>query len=178
MAIPNVDEWLEKEDLACKTQRSERLSWLASRAPAAEIWTFSGGWLSKHLFEEARYSFVYGQYIAASVLGYAFVERTLGSLFYASGRNDLQRATGKKLIHEAMQINLLSAEEALAFNRARQLRNPLVHFKPPLQQESPDTRAYATGKQPYEIVESDAKHILEVMFRLVAKQALGMPPTN
>ncbi|MES2681909.1 MAG: hypothetical protein V4650_00175 [Pseudomonadota bacterium] len=169
----SCDEWLEHEDLACREQRVKRLSFLAQKTPQAELWMFSGGWLSKQLFEEARYSFVYGQFIAASVLGFAFVERTLASLFYASGRNDLQRATGVKLIEEAVLVSWLSEQEAAAFNVARCLRNPLVHFRHPMHEDLPDTRAFYSESDPHRIVEADAEQILEVMFRLVAKQAPG-----
>ena len=56
----------------------------------------SDGMMAKYLFEETRYCFVYGQYLAViSVLGMALVERTLAAEFYASGRDDLER--GKHL---------------------------------------------------------------------------------
>ena len=38
-------------------------------SPSAQGFVLSGGWLSKQLLEEAKYSFVYGQYIAADILG-------------------------------------------------------------------------------------------------------------
>ena len=46
--------------------------------------------MAKFLFEETRYCFAYGQYLAVIVLGVAFIERTLAAEFYASGRNDLR----------------------------------------------------------------------------------------
>jgi hypothetical protein len=166
-------QWLASEDSGCLQQRAARLTWLMEKAPRAEIWTFPGGWLGKHLFEEARYCFVHGQFIAAAVLGFAFVERTLASMFYGAGRNDLQKATSQKLVEEAVRVGWVQLDEADAFERARTLRNPLVHFRTPLHDDLPESRAVRSDSQPYDIVEADAKHVLEAMFRLVAKNAVG-----
>lgn len=163
------EQWLLSEDSGCLQQRASRLSWLVEKAPQAHMWTFPGGWLSKHLFEEARYCFVYGQFLGAAVLGFAFVERTLSSMFYGAGRNDLQKATSKRLVEEAVRAGWIQPREAKAFERARTLRNPLVHFRRPLHDDLPEFRAVENGCQPYDILEMDAKHIIEVMFRLVAK---------
>lgn len=120
--------WVATEDATDLRPRTARLLWLAQKAPAASSWTFPGGWLSKYLFEEARYCFVYGQFIAATFLGFAFVERTVAAMSYATGRDDLERATSQKLIAEAVTAGWLRREDAQIFEKARVLRNPLVHF--------------------------------------------------
>lgn len=125
------------------------------------------------LFEEARYSFVYGQFIASAVLGFAFVERTLAAMFYGAGRDDLQRATSERLFAEAGNAGWLDEYEIDLFRLARKLRNPLVHFRIPLHRDLPDARSIEQETDPYEVVEDDAKHILQVMFRLVSKNAAG-----
>jgi hypothetical protein len=148
------------------------LLWLVQNAPTATGWTFPGGWLSKYLFEEARYCFVFGQFIAATFLGFAFVERTLAAMFYATGRNDLERATSQKLIAQAVTAGWLRSEDAQVFEKARVLRNPLVHFRVPGHDDLPVTRALRRGSHPYAVVESDAQVVLEAMFRLIAKNAI------
>jgi hypothetical protein len=90
---PTPEQWLIAEDQGCLQQRSARLAWLLTVTPPAHIWLFPGGWLGQQLFEESRYSFIYGQFVASAVLGFAFVERTLAAMHYGAGRNDLQRAT-------------------------------------------------------------------------------------
>jgi hypothetical protein len=168
-----AEEWLFSEDKGCFVQRAARLEWLISKAPPAQIWTFSGGWLGKQLFEEARYCFVYGQFLATGVLCFAFVERTLSAIFYGAGRNDMQHATSETLLREAHKEGLLNKKELIAFNKARGLRNVMVHYRKPLHRDSPEFRAIEEGIDPYSIVEDDAKHIMEVAFRLLAKNALG-----
>jgi hypothetical protein len=167
------EQWLLAEDRGCLEQRATRLAWVAAEAPSAEIWIFPGGWLGQHLFEEARYCFVYGQFLASTVLGFAYIERTLAAMFYGAGRNDLQRATSGKLLKEALAAGWIDERELEVFEKARRLRNPLIHFRKPLHNELPESRAVTEERHPYEVVESDAKHILEVMFRLVERNAVG-----
>lgn len=167
------EEWLKSEDAACFDERASRLSWLISNTPDATIWTFPGGWLAKNLFEEMRYCYVYGQFLATVMTGFSYVERTLSAMFYASGRNDLQRASSKSLFEEARKVGWLDDEEYQTFDKARQLRNPLVHFRRPLHPEQPEYRAVMSETAPYDIVESDARHILAVAFRIVVHNAIG-----
>jgi len=172
--MPNKpEEWLLAEDKSCFAQRVERLEWLISIAPAAQIWTFPGGWLGKQLFEEARYCFVYGQFLASAILGFAYVERTLAAMFYGAVRNDLQRATSEGLFQEAHAAGWLTEQELEAFDKARRLRNPLVHFRKPGHEDSIEFRGVQEERNLYEIIEDDAKNILNVVFRLVAQNAVG-----
>jgi hypothetical protein len=124
--LQQAQQWLDREDLECRRGRIERLVWLASVLPRAEFLTFPGGWMAKHLYEEARYCFVYAQFLAAIVLGFAFVEHTLAALFYASGRNDLERAPASSLLQEAVSVGWLSPEEHAWLQRARGCRNPVT----------------------------------------------------
>src|SRR2546428_6452661 len=71
-----AEQWLSREDERCRTGRLERLQWLATELPPGEYLTFPGGLMAKFLFEETRYCFAYGQYLAVIVLGVAFIERT------------------------------------------------------------------------------------------------------
>lgn len=170
---PTPKQWLLAEDRGCLQQRVERIEWLIAATPPAEIWLFPGGWLGRQLFEESRYSFIYGQFVASAVLGFAYVERTLAAMFYGSGRNDLQRATSEKLFKEARGAGWLTEAELAIFEKARRLRNPLLHFRTPLHEELPEARSFKEDREPNEVVEGDAKQILEVVFRLVARNAVG-----
>ena len=78
------EEWLTREDSACREDRLARLDWLVRKMPDVDYLTFPGGLISKHLFEEARYCFVYGQFLAVIVLGLSYIEHTLAALFYGS----------------------------------------------------------------------------------------------
>ena len=67
--MPTSSEWLANEDSTCFDHRKARLDWLGANSPLAMYWTFPGGLLAKSLFEEARYSFVYGQFLATNFWG-------------------------------------------------------------------------------------------------------------
>ena len=67
--MSQLEDWLVREDRVYFADRAARLGWTAEIIPKAEYLTFPGGLISKHLFEEARYCFVYGQFLAVIVLG-------------------------------------------------------------------------------------------------------------
>jgi hypothetical protein len=167
------EHWLRAEDQGCFDERVGRLEWLASKAPPPQHWLFFGGWLNQQLFEEARYCFVYGQFLGTAILGFAFVERTLAAMFYVSGQDRLAKSgKSKKLFEEALSEGWINDEELQLFERARSLRNPLIHFRTPMHEELPESRASREGTEPHEVVEGDARHILEVAFRLVERNAV------
>jgi len=165
-------EWLEREDVVTRSGRIARLGWLARRYPSATGFLAYGGWLSNQLLEEAKYCYVYGQYLAAAILGVAFVERVLAAQFYAAGRNDLERAGGLDLLREALQSGWLSREEFRRFDRRRRLRNPLVHFRRPLAVDTVEARAVKEDSNPDRIVESDAREILEGVLAVLERHAV------
>jgi hypothetical protein len=166
-----AEEWLTREDNICHQDRLARLNWLASRLPDAEYWTFPGGLTSKYLFEEIRYCFVYGQFLATIVLGLSYIERTLASLFYASGRNDLERASITTLLREALNCGWINQIEFDNLQRVRKIRNPITHFRRPGYDDTIEYRAVIENKLPYTVVEEDAQHVLGTVLHLLGKNA-------
>ena len=112
----SASRWLRNEDNLCFEDRLSRLRWLVEHSPKKEYWTFPGGLLAESLFEEARYCFVYGQFLAANLLGLVYIERTLSALFYGAGRNDLESASLSKLLKEAHVANLVNSVQRLRTN--------------------------------------------------------------
>lgn len=169
-----AEQWLHAEDQGCFDERVARLEWLASKAPQRQHWLFFGGWLNQQLFEQARYCFVYGQFLGTAALGFPFVERTLAAMFYVSGRDRLAKyGKSEKLFKEALKEGWIDEEEYESLEKARRVRNPLPHFRTPLHEELPESRALRQESEPHEVVEEDAKQILEVVFRLVERNAAG-----
>ena len=139
------EEWLTREDNVCRQDRLTRLNWLATNAPDTEYWVFHGGSMSKYLFEEARYCFVYRQFLATIVLGIAYIEHTLAALFYASGRNELERAGISILLQEALAYSWIDQAEFDNLQRARRIRNPITHFRRPLHSGTIEYRTVFIG---------------------------------
>jgi hypothetical protein len=167
-----AEEWLTREDKVCRQDRLKRLDWLTTRSPDAKYWMFPGGQMSKYLFEEARYCFVYGQFLATVVMGLSFIEHTLAGLFYASGRNDLERAGVSTLLEEALKSGLIDQIEFANLQRAREVRNPIAHFRRPSHSETIGYRMVIENESLYTIIEEDAKHVMETVLNLLGKNAI------
>lgn len=167
--INDVAEWVSHEDEICRADRIERLQWLTIEMPKAERLRFPGSLMAKFLFEETQYCFAYGQYLAVIVLGLAFIERTLAADFYATGRNDLERSSFSELLREARNSQWLSEAEYKAFNRARGIRNPVIHFRHPGHHENVEHRMVEDNEHPYIMIEQDARTIVAAVMHMVGR---------
>jgi hypothetical protein len=163
--------WLKHEDNTAREDRLARLDWIADLMPDVDYLSFPGGWMSKYLFEEARYCFVYGQFFATIVLGLSYIERTLAALFYAMGRNDLERANISNLLREAVNAGWIDQVEFDALDRARKIRNPITHFRRPGFNDTVEYRSIMENELPYTIIEEDAQHVMATAFQLLRKNA-------
>ena len=165
-------EWLSDEDSKCFEDRLSRLQWLIDNSPAGEYWTFPGGLLAKSLFEEARYCFVYAQYLATILVGLAYMERTLAALFYGAGRNDLERASLSALLGEAYAEGLIGSGEFRDLERIRENRNSYAHFRRPGHEDSMESRAILEDEVPYSVIERDATAVIAATLNMVAKNTV------
>ena len=145
--------------------------------------------MTKLLFEEARYCFVYGQFLATIVLSLAFIEQTLAALFYMVGRNDLERAGAKRLVIEALKYNWLTQDECDYLDELRQIRNPIMHHrklgiqpgeevKSGWWRERIESRAIMENQLPHEILEQDARKALEIVFHLLGTSLMSASETE
>ena len=168
----DASKWLRDEDSQCFEDRLSRLNWLVDESPRGQYWTFPGGLLAKSLFEETRYCFVCGQFLAATVLGLAYIEQTLSALFYGSGRNDLERKSLATLLEQAHTNGLITYAELQDLERVRRKRNPYVHFRKPGHRESIESRSIEENEAPYGIIERDAAGVITAALKIVAKNSV------
>ena len=164
--------WLNNEDTRCFEERLSRLEWLSKNSPGGKYWIFPGGILAKGLFEEARFCFVYGQFLATILLGLAYIERTLAALLYGSGRSDLERASLSALLKVAYSEGVIESNEFQDMERIREERNSYAHFRKPLHKDSVDVRALREDETPYKIIEQDSTAVMATAVKLVAKNAV------
>ena len=157
-------EWLNRDD------RATRLAWMAERINSEEHRFEMGGLLGKSLFEEMRYCFAYSQFIAASLVGLAYIERTLAAYFYAAGRNDLQRATLRDLLSEAQSHGLIDRDQLGELDRIRQTRNAYAHFRRPGREDVVEYRAIVDDESFYGIIEQDAAAVVEAALWISAQR--------
>ena len=166
----DLAKWLRDEDINCYEDRLLRLKFLAERTPE-DYWSFDG-LAGKYLFEEARYCFIYGQFLATILLGIAYLETALTASFYASGHDDLQKAPFNKLLNEALSNGLISADEYQEMNRVRYERNAYGHYRRPSHEERIESRAFEGDELPYDIIERDATAVMSLLLRIVGKGIL------
>jgi hypothetical protein len=165
------EEWLNREDTNNREERLSRLDWIASKMPDSNCLSFPGGLTAKYLFEETRYCFVYAQFLAVIVLGLSFIEHTLAAMFYAVGRSDLERVSISILLREALLAGWITQTEFDSLDRAREIRNPVTHFRRPLHEDKVEYRAVTQNELPYTIIEDDARQVMESVFHLLGKTA-------
>jgi len=162
-------KWLDHEDSSARASRIARLEWSQALMPSAEFLIFPGGFLSKSLFEELRYSFAYGQFVSVVMLGLAYIERTLAAEFYRIGRNDLERANISTLLREALSAGWITDAEFTHIDRAREVRNSFTHFRRPLHEDGLERRALERDEDPYAVIEDDARNIIQIAFHVLAR---------
>ena len=162
-----AEEWLKNEDNVCREDRISRLNWIIQKYPNIEIAMFQGGLKSNYLFEEARYCFVYGQFFASTMLSLAFIENMLASFVFGAGRNDLKKISALNLLKKAREEGIINDSEYNQLDKIRKLRNPITHFKEPMNKEGIEIRGLKDNKHSYEIIEDDAKIAICAMFKLM-----------
>ena len=94
---------------------------------------------------------------------------SLAGAFYAAGRNDLERASIATLSKEALNYGWLSQTDYEAIEQVRDYRNPVTHFRPPGHKERVEARAFYERTGTYEIIERDARAVMQIVFHLLLK---------
>ena len=160
-SLETAKDWLTREDAILFEERAARLAWMAERINSDEYRLEHGGRLSTSLFEEMRYCFAYSQFISASLVGLAYIERRLAARFYAAGRNDLERAPLAELLGEAQSHGLINQDQYEELERIRSARNVYAHFRRPGREDGVESRALEDDDSFYGIIEQDATAIVE-----------------
>ena len=167
-----AEDWLSHEDVVAREGRITRLEWMENQLPQCEYIGFLGGDIAHYLFEEARYCFAYGQFLATIVLGLAFIEQSLAGHFYMAGRNDLKRAPVSILFTEALNEGWITQTEFDYLEHARKIRNPITHFRELDKDDRIEIRSFEQHEKAYSILEADAFHVMETIFHLMGKNLL------
>lgn len=168
----SAEEWFKKEDELARQGRIERLKWLLEQTPDNKIWLFHDGIISQRLFEQTRYCFVYGQYLATIMLGLSFVEHSLAALFYASGRNDLVRASLSVQTEEALSVKWIDHQEKEILDQARKIRNDITHFRNPGRSNSLEEKTLGIPEEIEHYFENNARQMMLIVFRILNRTSM------
>ena len=123
-------------------------------------------------FDEAKTTYVNGEFVATILLANAFSEHWLGSFLARQGYFSEARG-GLKSIIDCMRINNLLHEYLIAkIDRIRETRNPFVHAKPMEHQHRLTQRMIREHRDHLDILEADAKVAVSVMYEIVSSPFL------
>lgn len=168
----SFDHAVSGDALLGGTGQLGRMSWLGKRLRENDLYLLQDGTFSKLLFNEILECFVGGQFIATIVLGFSFIERTIAGRLSHVGKKAAARGSSEELIESALQWEWLTQTEHDHINELRTLRNPIVHFREPLTETRPEVKATLNARSTAQMLETDAKKILEAAIHVLGKTSL------
>lgn len=165
---------LEEDEARSRPYRADRLRYLLDQYGHDSVRIFPGGSLSLMAFEESRQAYLNGLFMACTIMCQVCLEHMLAGLFREAGRDDLDRATFKTLLREALDQGLLSADEFALFDRLRSLRNPYAHSRAPLGKGSMERRAVDVNIAIKDLVVHDAELAISSLLGLCQRAPFAL----
>ena len=171
--IAEAEEWLIRENCVNQDDRIARFLWLSEQKSILGEFVAFPGTVGNILFPEAEYCFVLGQFAATIFTSMAFIEHCLASQFFEMGKDKIALSKNlPTLFKEAYKYSMISKDELETLNRARINRRTIAHFRA----ESGGSIAFELEKRQidqnrhsYEILEDDAREILQLMIIIVKR---------
>lgn len=156
-------EWsLERVEKATLPVRAERVRWLEKVIPKNR--GFAMPTETFYVFEEAKSSFVYGCFVASTVLAAAFVEHWLSARLAQRGFNKAANNGLAAMIECCRKNHLLNPTLLEKVNRLRLIRNPFTHLKSFDHPHGLGQRSLRERSHPEALLEVDAKESLTTMY--------------
>lgn len=140
------------------TERVIRLKWFDDVLPDS-YYAFHGGLTTLSLFEEMRRCFIFGQHIAAVIVGLSFIEHTIASILYTRGYKKVASAAYVRLVQMASDCAALPPDEANDLFELSMVRNRLAHFRKPSSIDKAEALSMVKGVRIADMWEEDAKLI-------------------
>jgi len=169
----SLNETVPSEKILNSYAKGSRLSWVTAQIGGPDgFFFFQDGRFSRYIFQEALNCYIEGQFICTIVLAFSFIERSLAGRFFEIGRTDLERAKSEDLITEAKNKGWLSGEEYSLLKELKSIRNSVAHFRDPSDFSRPEIRAVLSAKEPYAMLENEAKQVLSAAFRVLNKTSI------
>ncbi|MGP9666474.1 hypothetical protein ACT3TY_17895 [Halomonas sp. AOP22-C1-8] len=160
MNIQIVMDSLEKADAKTREQRANRLMWVSQyeERPSA----YMGRLETIELFENARVSFINGNFIASVLVGVSYIEQTLVEELETLGK----KAGGsfQQTIRIALAERILSKSTLDDIDVLRQIRNPYAHKKSDDHDLNLSNRYYSEKLHPKTVMGDDAKLAIKTMY--------------
>ncbi|HWR73125.1 MAG TPA: hypothetical protein VN604_08135 [Nitrospirota bacterium] len=167
---PKYEVAVERADKRSVPFRAARIRWLTQVIP--KNMGFMMPMETFYVFEEAKASYVYGNFVAAIILAASFVEHWFAA---GLGMRGYEKEASRGLaasIKVAREKNLVDPALLNMVDRLRLIRNPFVHLKPFEHKHNIGQRSLKQRIHPEAKLESDAQEALITMYG-VAVYAFG-----
>jgi hypothetical protein len=168
--IDSAEQELNSYDTESFHERAKRLRLINQSFPYGD--RLFGSYESSKIFDEAIHCYVFGQFIATIILAQAFIERRFQEYFNLSGDNGRAKYTLDQFIKEFKGTEFLPDFVLEKIDKIRLKRNPFLHHRKPLQENTLMARALMTKTDPEYLLETDAKDAIHVMFEMSQRRLL------
>ncbi|MBA4285723.1 MAG: hypothetical protein C0434_09360 [Xanthomonadaceae bacterium] len=168
----SVDKWISISDLQKSVPSLERAAWIATLTRGTDGYFMQDGEFSKALFGEALACYVGGHFIASIVLGFSLIERSLAGRLSHVGPAMASKGKSQAILASALKKGWLSQEEHDELDRIREFRNPVAHFRDPLDESRPEIRAVLNAKTGPMMLEADARTVMRAALNVAGKTSL------
>jgi len=172
----DLASWVSSEYAKSMDERVDRLRLLINLfGPNGGIQCFFGGDLTKDVFEEIRWCFINGQFIACVLLCQCFIENSLRNLLSTGGLNYdvtdgwLERVGFRDLINKSLEEELITEKEADDFHWLRKARVQYVHPKLPFSRKWIVRRMVEEEATAKELAAQDAVRSVRIVLQLIQR---------
>jgi hypothetical protein len=158
------------DDLAGRVRRCRYLAELGAELGPGGTMLF-GGAATFNAWNEARSSFIYGNYVGVILLCQALVENLLAAFLHASllGGDLPPMVSLRETLKRCRSGGLVTDEDCRDLERLMGLRNPLSHFRPVDDDQNIDRRALASDLRSDDLLQRDAWFAISLAVRVLAK---------
>lgn len=163
------------DDLSGKIARFRQLVDLSHALGSSGTMLF-GGDVTDAAWQEARWSFIHGNFAATVLICQGLAEHLLGSFLHAALLIDdfPKRVSFAETVRRCQERNVISDLDATDLRRLMNLRNPLSHFREINDPASLSGRVLSTMEPAQEHLRRDASFAIGLAVRLLALPAFRL----
>ncbi len=147
-------------DERTREKRAERLVWVSQFKPIPSAWDHRMEPLQ--LLEEARVSYIWGQFVATVLCATSYIEQVLSDELELGGH--ARPFKFEKLIQAARDAQVVPSSVLDAVDKLRIVRNPFCHWRDDDDADRIGARMKEQQKHPSALLEGDAQLAIGTMY--------------
>jgi hypothetical protein len=162
------------DDLGGRVARVKYLSALDSDYGGAEGTMIFGGTPAFLAYQDARGSWIAGNYVATVLVCQALLANLLTAYLHAASIEVAKRVRLEQTLKVCRAHGLLTEQDERDIVRLARQRNPLTHFRLLEDVDHLDRRAVDSGTHPVSIAQEDARFAITVVVRILGKATFAL----